>query len=348
MTTWLDGPCRAEDRAAAAEASARQTRLTKPAGSLGRLEDLAIRLSGLQGVSSPSLDHVHIAVFAADHGVAAEGVSAFPQRVTSQMVANFAAGGAAISVLAHRLQAKLEVIDVGTVGTGSVPFGVVDARVRAGSGNIRYQDAMSEAELAAALAVGRRAVQRAAKWGAQLFIGGEMGIGNTTAATAMGCALLGADPADLAGPGTGLGAEGVAHKAAVINSALRLHRASGQPPLVILRRLGGLEIAALTGAYVSAAQLGVPVLVDGFIATAAAMVAVYCNPAVRSWMLFSHRSAEPGHAAMLDALAADPVLDLGMRLGEGSGAAVAVPLLRLACALHNDMATFSDAGIAEH
>jgi len=344
---WLNEPVVQPDQTLAGVATERQKQLTKPAGSLGELEALAIRLATLQGREFPRVDKVWITVFAGDHGVAASGVSAFPQEVTVQMVANFSAGGAAISVLSDSLGATLEVVDVGTVvKPGDLP-GVISYRAGAGTANLQYQDAMSHEQLAVALDAGRAAVLRAREQGADLFIGGDMGIGNTTAAAALGCALLLAGPEQLAGPGTGLDKQGVAHKVALLREALSRYTDLENQPLEALRCLGGFEIAALAGAYLSCAQSGMPVLIDGYITTAAALVAVRFQPVVREWLLFSHQSAESGHQAMLRALDARPLLDLGMRLGEGSGAATAVPLLRAACDLHNRMATFADAGVAE-
>lgn len=344
---WLQAPCPALDRQAMAAAEARQAQLTKPPGSLGRLEQLALLMAGMQGVERPVVDPVAITVFAADHGVAAEGVSAFPQEVTAAMVANFAHGGAAISVLAEALGARLEVVDVGVIGeTAGLPR-VVGRRIAPGTANFARQAAMSETQLAEALACGREAVERAAADGARLFIGGEMGIANTTAATAIGAALLSLPPAALAGPGTGLDDDGIAHKVAVIERALKRHRLEAGEPLAILRCVGGFEIAALCGAFLAAAQRGMAVLVDGYIATSAALLAQRINPGCAPWLLLSHASAEPGHAALVEACGKAPLLDLQMRLGEGSGAAVALPLLRLACTLHSNMATFAEAGVAQ-
>ena len=344
MSGWLD-PVAAPDADAEAQARARQARLTKPPGSLGQLEALAIRLAALQGSPRPTVDRVWISIFAADHGVAAEGVSAFPQAVTGEMLRNFAGGGAAISVLARALGATLEVVDLGTVNDpGELP-GVRRAIIAASTANACTQPAMTDAQLQAALAAGAASVHAARAAGAQLFIGGDMGIANTTAASALGCALLGLPAAALGGAGTGLDAAGVAHKVRVIERALARH-ADATTALERLRRLGGFEIAALAGAFLAAAQAGLPVLVDGFIATVAALAAVQLQPACRPWLLFAHRSQEHGHARVLAALEATPLLDLGLRLGEGSGAAVAVPLLRLACALHNGMATFEQAGVS--
>ncbi|OGT16810.1 MAG: nicotinate-nucleotide--dimethylbenzimidazole phosphoribosyltransferase [Gallionellales bacterium RIFCSPHIGHO2_02_FULL_57_16] len=344
---WTRASCAASNEAARAAALARQGQLTKPPGALARLEDIAVQLAALQGVERPQLQRIHISVFASDHGVAAEGVSVFPQAVTAEMVRNFARGGAAISVLAKQLSATLEVINLGTVSVVEALPGVRDERIAAGTANFLQQAAMTETQLAAALQSGRDAVLRAKQSGAQLFIGGEMGIANTTAASAIGCVLLQIAPVLLSGPGTGLDSNGVAHKARVIEQAIALHHLSHDNPLAALRHVGGFEIAGLCGAYIAAAQQDLPVLVDGFISSVAALAAVRINPAVRNWLLFGHTSAEPGHQRVLAALDAQPVLQLGMRLGEGSGAAVAVPILQLACALHNGMATFAEAGVSE-
>ena len=346
MTPWWQAACRHPDPAAEAAARARQDQLTKPRGALGELEAVAIRLAGLQGRVLPALDHLAIALFAGDHGVVEEGVSAFPQAVTGQMLANFVQGGAAISVLARHLGARLEVIDLGL----AVPVeldGVRRLALGPGTANFTRQPAMSAAQCDAALAAGRDALLRAAAEGCQLFVGGEMGIGNTTAATALACALLGEPATALSGRGTGLDDAGVRRKADAVARALALHGEACTTPLETLRRLGGFEVAALAGAYLAGAQQGVPALVDGFICTAAALVAVRLNPGCRPWLLFGHRSAEAGHARLLAALDARPLLGLGLRLGEGSGAALAVPLLRQACALHAQMATFTEAEVSD-
>ncbi|TAN83649.1 MAG: nicotinate-nucleotide--dimethylbenzimidazole phosphoribosyltransferase [Gallionella sp.] len=354
---WLTHATQALDETARNAAQTRQGQLTKPPGALGQLEALAIKLAAMQGREKPQIGQVHICVFAGDHGVAEEGVSAFPQAVTAEMVKNFARGGAAISVLAKQLGATLEVVNLGTASdTGELP-GVSQYKLGKGTANFTQQAAMTESQLAAALQAGNDSAARAAASGATLFIGGEMGIANTTAAAALACALLDLKPQQLAGPGTGLDQAGVQHKAAVIQRALDLHGflpspasgrgAGGEGVLEALRRLGGFEIAALTGAFIGCAQRGIPVLVDGYIATAAALLAARIRPGAADWMMYAHRSAEPGHILMLEALRAEPLLNLGMRLGEGSGAAVAVPLLQLACALHNGMATFAEAGVQE-
>jgi nicotinate-nucleotide--dimethylbenzimidazole phosphoribosyltransferase len=351
---WWQSPVKALHAGAHQAASQRQATLTKPPGSLGRLEEVAITLAAMRGCHTPRIELPAITVFAGDHGVVAEGVAAFPQAVTRQMLANFVAGGAAISVLAKALGARLEVVDVGTLAPAAMA-GVVSGKAGFGTANLAREAAMTDDQLAHCLDQGRLAVQRALAAGADVFIGGEMGIGNTTPAAALGCALLGLPGAVLAGPGTGLDAAGVSHKARVIDRALALHGFLPSPPappplagegsIAALRCLGGFEIAALTGAYIACAQTGLPALVDGFITTAAALAACRMNPGVRDWLLFAHASAEPGHARLLAALDARPLLQLDMRLGEGSGAATALPLLRLACALHADMATFAEAGV---
>lgn len=337
------------DEAARAAALARQAQLTKPPGSLGRLETLAAMLAAMQGRALPRIQQPWISIFAADHGVAVEGVSAFPQAVTQQMLVNFVGGGAAISVLAREAGATLEVIDVGTLAPSPVA-GVIQAQVACCTANFCQQPAMSAAQAHAALDAGAAACARARAGGADLFVGGEMGIANTTTAAALACALLGLPGAALAGAGTGVDSAGVARKAALIDRALALHGLTAAPsdPLQALCAVGGFEIGALAGAYLAAAQAGVPVLVDGFICSAAALLAVRLNPGARDWMLFAHASAESGHAAILRALDAQPLLALDMRLGEASGAAAAIPLLRLACALHADMATFAEAGVASN
>ncbi len=346
MPSWWLQPCAMPDAASAQQAQAHQQRLTKPPGSLGALETAVVRLAALQRQPQPMLDRVWISVFAADHGVAEEGVSAFPQAVTGEMVRNFASGGAAISVLARTLGAKLEVVNLGTVNDPGDISGVRRAVIAPATANFCHAAAMDATQLQTALAVGAASVAAARADGAQLFIGGEMGIANTTAASALGCALLGVAPAQLCGAGTGLDARGIAHKAAVVTRALQRHAAALEP-IEQLRCLGGFEIAALSGACIAAAQAGLPVLVDGFISTAAALAAVRIHPGCRDWMLFAHRSQEAGHAHLLRALDAEPLVDLNLRLGEGSGAAIALPLLRLACALHAGMATFEQAGVSE-
>jgi len=351
-TPWYLEPAPAPDLQAARAASEQQQQLTKPPGALGRLEELAAKLASLQGRPDPAVEQVRIAVFAADHGVAHKpGVSKFGQEVTARMLDNFAAGGAAINVLARALGAELQVVNLGVAGPARQRQGVRDRSLGQSSADLSRQPALSAVQLQAALAAGREALADPLP---QLFIGGEMGIGNSTAAAALSAALLPAPPQQVTGPGTGLDSAGLAHKVEVVRTALKRYRdlayttaediteqgaATQQAdPLEALRQLGGFEIAALSGAYVAAAQRQVAVLLDGFISTCAALVAVLLNPSIQPWLLCSHRSAEPGHQALLQKLELAPLLELGLRLGEGSGAALAVPLLRMACALHNQMA----------
>lgn len=336
-------------------AEQRQATLTKPAGSLGVLERLAIQFAAWQGNDQPQLDKVHISIFAADHGVAEEGVSVFPQVVTGEMVKNFVRGGAAISVLAQHHQATLEIIDVGVKDFPEME-GVIRARAGNASNNIVEEDAMTEARLQLALQAGREAAERANVSNAQLFIGGEMGIANTTSATAIACALLGvSDAAELTGAGTGLDKVGIKHKSAIVGAILDRYKKElaqqgfegDNQVLHLLRMVGGFEIVALVGAYMRSAQLGIPVLVDGFITTAAALVAIKINEKIKPWMLFSHCSAESGHAKILSTLDVKSLVDFDMRLGEASGAAVVIPLIQQALALHNNMATFAEAEVSK-
>ena len=343
--SWLQQPAADIDAGAAARARERQSQLTKPRGSLGRMEDLAVLLAGMQGVERPRADKVQVVVFAADHGVVAEGVSAYPQSVTQQMLRNFAAGGAAVNVLAAEAGAEVEIVDVGTLEGCDNP-GVIAHGCGPGTENFTNTAAMTGQQLTEALNAGHAAAARARARGSQLFIGGEMGIGNTTSAAALAAALLGLPANALAGPGTGLTEAGVRRKVRVIARALALHGDHIDDPLEALRRLGGFEIASLAGAFAACAQQGIPVLVDGFITGVAALVSARVCPGAGHWMLYAHRSAEPGHGKVLDALGAKPLLDLGLRLGEGSGALAALPLIRLACALHAKMATFEQAGVA--
>ena len=352
MTPWWRADAKALDTVAGEAARARQDRLTKPPGSLGRLEEVAAVLAAMQGREKPGLRNPWITVFAGDHGVVAEGVAAYPQAVTGQMLSNFVAGGAAVAVLAREIGARLEVVDAGTL-VAEPPPGVIADKPARGTGNFAREAAMAPGQLDHALEAGRRAAERALTSGADLFIGGEMGIGNSTVAAALGCALLSLAGVELAGPGTGLDPSGVSRKAEVIDRALVLHGLRTGPATGdvfahrALQLVGGFELAGLAGAYIACAQAGLPVLVDGFIATAAALAACRLNPSVRGWLLFAHRSAEPGHARLLAALDARPLLNMDLRLGEGSGAAAAFPLLRLACALHGGMSTFAEAGVSD-
>ena len=341
---WLTQEMACPDEAYYQLAQKRQATLTKPPGSLGLLEDIAIRLASIQKNRQPVLDKVWVSVFAADHGVAAEAVSAFPQSVTSAMVKNFANGGAAVNVLSQYVSACFEVIDVGLV-TAINDDKVISDRAGNGTENFTNKPAMTQAQLHSALNAGKNAVKRALQEQTQLFIGGEMGIANTTSASAIAVALTGLTAKQLAGAGTGLNKDEVEHKVKIIEKAINLHKNFLVSPLKVLQYLGGFEIAALLGAYIYAAQQGLPVLVDGFIASVAALLAVKINSQVKPWFFYAHCSHEKGHKQILKQLQARPLLDLELRLGEGSGAVAAVPLLQMACKIHNEMATFAQAEI---
>lgn len=345
--SWITEPCPPPSEAHAARAAERQRCLTKPEGALGALESIAVTLASLQGTDRPQAACTPVVLFAADHGVAAHGVSAYPPQVTVEMLRNFSSGGAAISVLARHLGASLTVIDAGTVADASIA-GVVTDKARRGTRDFTLTRAMSDDDLTTALNAGRKGIDRAAPKGADLILLGDMGIGNTTSAAAVASVLLKRDPREVAGAGTGLDPAGIERKAQTIARGLALHALDRGTASVekSLASVGGFEIAALTGAIVCAAQRKVPVVVDGFIVSVAALAAVRFNPSCRPWLIFSHRSSERGHCLVLQALDAKPLLDLGLRLGEGSGAALALPLIRLACALHNEMSTFAEAAIS--
>jgi len=331
------------DPAAVEAARRRHDRLTKPPGSLGRIEDLGCRLAGIQARATPRCDRVAVLIFAADHGVAARGVSAFPQAVTAQMLANFAAGGAAIGVLARQLDAELEVVDAGVAHRVDPALPIVHARIADGTTDLATGPAMDPEQSTAALDLGAARARRACERGCELLVPGEMGIGNTTAAAALLACLGPAPVAECIGRGTGIDDEGLARKRAAVDAAVRRH--AGDDPFAVLAGCGGFEIAAMSGAMLAAAARRVPVLVDGFIAGVAALAACRLAPACREHLIFAHRGAEHGHRRLLELLDADPLLDLDLRLGEASGAALAVPLLRAACALLAEMATFDEAGV---
>ena len=346
---WILQAAKPVSEEALKRAQRHQDQLTKPRGALGRLEELAIRLAALQENPYPTIDPIQITLFAGDHGIAAKGVSAYPQAVTGEMVRNFANGGAAINVLAEALGANLEIISLGLVNDPGALPGVTRLSLGNSTADFTKAPAMGPEQLITALDVGCKSVERAFASGAHLFIGGEMGIGNTTAATALACALLSEEPEVLTGPGTGLNSDGVERKSALIRQALTHHQVFNTcpAPIEILRTLGGFEIAALVGGYLACGQNGLPALVDGFICSVAALIALRINPSISPWLFFAHQSAEPGHLRVLAAMDADPLLSLGMRLGEGTGAAIAASLLRSACQLHRSMATFDGAGVTD-
>ncbi|EMP7224921.1 nicotinate-nucleotide--dimethylbenzimidazole phosphoribosyltransferase, partial [Acinetobacter baumannii] len=329
------------------QAEQHQLQLTKPTGALGDLEQIAITLASLQSNAHPQVSHPWITISAGDHGVVEENISAYPQAVTRQMLQNFTTGGAAISVIAKYHQAHLQVIDCGTAGEAYEYAGVERHCIRAGTANFAKQAAMNADECRAALELGKKSVDTAKANGADIYIAGEMGIGNTCSASALACLLLNDTAEQLTGVGTGIGADQLRHKIEVIEKAIELHHKHVIGDVFkTLCAVGGLEIAAIVGAYIRCAQVGLPVIVDGFISSVAALCAVRMNPQVRDWMLFGHQSAEYGHQRILQELNAEPILKMNLRLGEGSGAGTALALVKMACALHNQMATFAQAAVS--
>jgi nicotinate-nucleotide--dimethylbenzimidazole phosphoribosyltransferase len=327
-------------------ARARQQRLTKPAGSLGRLEDLSLQIAGITGQIGPQLRHKVILVMAADHGVAAERVSAYPQAVTAQMVGNFLRGGAAVNVLARQANARVVVVDIGVAADLPDHPQLIRRKVAYGTRNLAREPAMTPDQTLEALRVGADTVEAEAARGLDVLVLGEMGIANTTSAAAIAVAITGCAPSEAVGQGTGVDAAGLARKVAVIRQALDRHRPRASDPLDVLTKLGGLEIAGLAGAALAAATRRIPIVLDGYPATAAALIAAALDPQIRPYLIAGHRSTEPGHAAMLRWLGLEPLLDLGLRLGEGTGAALALSLIDAACALLREMATFEEAGVA--
>ncbi len=331
------------------EANAHLDNLTKPQGSLARLEQLAAQIYCIQNASSPILvDKVRMFTVAADHGIVAEKIASYPQEVTRQMVLNFLAGGAGISVLCKLNQIDLSVVDAGCVGG---PFeahkDLIDMRLGEGTANFAKETAMSRQLCLKALHNGISLASNAAKKGYKTIGIGEMGIGNTTSATAIFCAIFNLNPKDITGPGAGASAELIAHKAEVIKKALALHKntLSQGDAIDLLACIGGYEIATMAGIVLGAAHSGCILVVDGFISSAAYVAARHICPAVEGYCILSHASAEPGYVHVLKALNSNPLLHLDLRLGEGTGAALAIPLLRAAIAIFNEMATFSDAGV---
>ncbi len=347
------GAVQPTDPGAAAEAAALQDRLTKPRGALGRLEALGVQLAGIAGRCPPPVPHPGaVAVFAGDHGVVAEGVTPWVQDVTAQMVANFLAGGAAINVLARQVGARVVVIDVGVATpipvAGGDTAGLLVRKVALGTANLAVAPAMTRDQCGAALDVGAQTATELAAGGARALVTGEMGIGNTTPAAAVIAALTGRPAAEVTGRGTGVDDATLARKVAVVDRALTVHAgALAAGPRATLAAVGGLELAALTGFVVGGAAAGVPVVIDGVIADAALLVAERLVPGVAARCVAGHRSVEPGAAVVLDELGLEPVLDLGLRLGEGTGACLALPVLESAARLLGEMATFDAAGVTD-
>jgi nicotinate-nucleotide--dimethylbenzimidazole phosphoribosyltransferase len=342
------GRVQAPDAAAADAARRRQRSLTKPAGSLGTLERLHVQLAAIQRTPLPEITRPAVLIVAADHGVADLGVSAYPKQVTCEMVRNFARGGAAINVLAADAGARLLVADLGIDWQGRTPPAeVVRLPIGAGTADLAERAAMSREQARASLTAGVQLAERLADDGADLIALGEMGIGNTTASAAIIAVLADRPPREVTGLGTGIDTEQWEHKVSVVERALGRTCMSPDDPIGVLAEYGGFEIGALAGAMIGGAAAGVPTVLDGLIVGAAAVLAVALAPNVRPYLIASHRSAEPGHRVVLELLELEPLMELGLRLGEGSGAAIALHLIRLACRLPREMATFDEAGVSQ-
>jgi nicotinate-nucleotide--dimethylbenzimidazole phosphoribosyltransferase len=323
--------------------------LTKPLGSLGQLEDIAAQIVAIRRENFAEPIHKGVYVFAADHGITAEGVSAYPREVTHQMVLNFLAHGAAINVLARLHRVELCVIDVGVDADFGEIAGLLHCKIARGTRNMLHEAAMTEEQLGLALAVGLEMAERAVAAGQTMIAIGEMGIGNTTSASSITCALTGAAASEATGRGTGVGSEAHLRKVAVVDAIGRRHfgiSSSGTPPLDVLRCVGGLEITAMAGMVLGAARRKLVIVADGFISTAAAALAVAIAPSARGYLIAGHQSEEPGHKLLLNHLKLSPVLKLNMRLGEGTGAVLAMPVIESAMALYTQMATFTSAGVS--
>jgi len=334
------------DAGAMTEAASRQDQLTKPQGSLGVLEELSIRLAGIQADPMPSINRKVIIVMAGDHGVVAEGVSAFPQEVTPQMVANFAGGGAGINVLARHTGTEVQVVDMGVAADIDVP-GVIDKKVRPGTDNMVTGPAMSRDEAIASIEAGIEVAEAEIEAGADLLGTGEMGIGNTTPSSAILSVFSGAEAEQTAGRGTGIDNGSLGVKQEAIRRAIATNQPDSTDGIDVLSKVGGLEIGGLAGVILGAAANGVPVIIDGFISSAAALIAASLCPAAKDYMIASHVSVEPGHKLMLDQLGLKPMLFMDMRLGEGTGAALAASLVEASAKVLSEMATFADAGVSE-
>lgn len=335
------------DEAAMQAARGRQNQLTKPQGSLGRLEELSIQLAGISGRPIPMIKDKVIITMAGDHGVVAEGVSAFPQEVTPQMVYNFLRGGAAINVLARHVGARIVIVDMGVAAELDPHPALVSRKVAPGTGNIARGPAMSRAQAEQAVLAGVEVVQAEIARGLDIVGTGDMGIGNTTPSAAIACALTGQSPERVAGRGTGVDDAGLQRKIEAIRRALEVNRPDPQDGLDVLAKVGGFEIGGLAGVMIGAAAARKAVMVDGFISTAAAMLAVTLAPAARPYLIAAHRSQEYGHGLMLDWLGVRPLLDFDLRLGEGTGAALGIGLAEAACKILAEMATFAEAGVSD-
>jgi nicotinate-nucleotide--dimethylbenzimidazole phosphoribosyltransferase len=334
------------DEGAMARAQERQARLTKPPGSLGRLEAIAVQIAGITSNERPAVARRAVVVMAADHGVTQEGVSAYPAEVTAQMALNFLHGGAAINAIAGSVGASVTVVDVGIAAEVTHPA-LLARKVAPGTANMAVGPAMTQAQALAAMVVGAETLESLADAGLDLVATGEMGIGNTTAASALTAVMTGRSPREVTGRGTGVDDERLAHKIGVIERAIAVNAPDAHDPLGTLAQVGGLEIAALAGLVLAAASRRIPVLLDGFISSSAALIACAWRPLAREYLLAGHVSVEPGHQIILDHLGLRPLLSLEMRLGEGTGAALAMGVVDGALRAHAEMATFDEAGVSD-
>lgn len=336
------------DQIAMEGARQRQNQLTKPAGSLGRLEELSIQLAGIQRNPFPRIKDKAVIVMAGDHGVTVEGVSAYPQEVTPQMVLNFLNGGAAINVLARHAGARVVVVDMGVANDiPSADVTLIRRRVGAGTMNLAQGPAMRREQAEESIQSGIEIALAEISKGADILGTGDMGIGNTTPSAAIACALLKVSPEKIAGRGTGVDDDGLKRKISVIEKSLQVNQPDPNDGIDVLAKVGGFEIGGLAGVMIGAASKGVPVMVDGFISTAAALIAVTIAPQCRDYLISAHCSKENGHALMLNGLGLKPLLDLDMRLGEGTGAALGISMADAACKILGEMATFDEAGVRE-
>ncbi len=328
-------------------ARARQDQLTKPQGSLGRLEALSIQIAGITAKERPRIQHPVVITMAADHGIAWQGVSAYPSEVTPQMVMNFLRGGAAINVLARHVGARVVVVDMGIATDLSPHPDLVNRKIAKGTRDFSIEPAMTRDEACRAVQAGIEIAMREIESGADVIATGDMGIGNTTPSAAIVSAMTGHPAAQVTGRGTGLDDAGLVHKIQTIERALALHQPNPSDALDVLSKVGGFEIGGIAGVILGAASRRTPVVIDGFISGAAAMIACGIEPHVQPYLIAAHRSVEIGHRVMLEHLRLDPLLDLDLRLGEGTGAALGISLCIAACKILDEMATFADAGVAE-
>jgi nicotinate-nucleotide--dimethylbenzimidazole phosphoribosyltransferase len=334
------------DNNAMSLARTRQDTLTKPTGSLGRLEELSIQLAGITGKNRPQIKQKAIIVMVADHGVATEGTSAYPQEVTAQMLLNFVRGGAAINVISRQTGAKVIAVDIGVAGKTPAFLGVVHRKIAPGTQNMAKGPAMTVDQAAQAIETGIEIVKSEINKGLDLVGTGEMGIGNTTASAAICAVMTGKPVAEVTGRGTGLDDKGLQHKIEIINKVLEVNQPDPGQPLEVLARVGGLEIGGLTGVILGAAANRIPVIIDGYISGAAALIAFGLCPQSKDYMIAGHVSQEPGHRILLEHLGLKPLLNLNMRLGEGTGGALAMTIVEAACRVLSEMATFAEAGVS--